>query len=268
MEIFQVLTDPGAWLALITLVLLEVVLGIDNIVFLSIMTGKLPDHQQALGRRVGLLLAMVARIGLLFSISLLIRLTRPLFTMDTGWVHGTVTGQSIIIFLGGLFLLYKSVSEIHHKIEGKEEDGAVRSKGNTFAMIILQIIMLDIVFSLDSVFTAVGMVSFDDFGYGGGMLLMSAAIVLTVMMMLFFSGPVSGFVNRHPSIQMLALAFLILIAVTLIIEAGELSHMTIFGREIKEVPKGYIYFAIAFSLLVESLNLRHKKSMEQKLKKD
>jgi predicted tellurium resistance membrane protein TerC len=263
-EILQVFLSPGAWLALITLVLLEMVLGIDNIVFLSIMTGKLPAEQQSVGRRVGLLLAMVARIGLLFSISLLVRLTKPLFSMEFEWLSLTVTGQSIIILLGGLFLLYKSVSEIHDKIEGNEEEATVKSRRNSFGWIIFQIVLLDIVFSLDSVFTAVGMVSFDDFGYGGGMFIMSTAIVLTVTVMLFFSGPVSRFVNNHPSIQMLALAFLILIAVTLIIESGELAHMTIFHREIKEVPKGYIYFAIAFSLLVETLNLRHRKTMEQR----
>jgi predicted tellurium resistance membrane protein TerC len=263
MGILQVFANPSAWLALVTLILLELVLGIDNIVFLSIMTGKLPAEQQKTGRIVGLLLAMVARIGLLFSVSLLVRLTQALITVNFSWLKLSVTGQSVIILLGGLFLLYKSISEIHQKIEGAEEVSDVKAKRNAFGWIIAQIVALDIVFSIDSVFTAVGMVSFRDFGYGGGMLLMTIAIVITVTVMLFFSKPVSSFVNNHPSIQMLALSFLILISVMLLIEAGELAHMSIFGREIKEVPKGYIYFAIAFALLVESLNLaRSRKSKE------
>jgi predicted tellurium resistance membrane protein TerC len=247
---------PGAWLALITLVLLETVLGIDNIVFLSIMTSRLSERQQPRARAIGLGLAMLARILLLFGISLLMRLTQSLWYIETEWIHLSVTGQSIIILFGGLFLLYKSVTEIHHKIEGEKETVDTSSKRNSFVWIIIQIVMLDIVFSLDSVLTAVGMISFNDFGEQGALAIMVLAIVIAVAVMLFFSGPVSRFVNQHPSIQMLALSFLILISVTLIIEAGHLSHLRIIGREVSEVPKGYIYFAIAFSLLVEILNMK------------
>ncbi|MDR2801758.1 MAG: TerC family protein [Prevotellaceae bacterium] len=259
MEILQTFLMPSAWLAFLTLVLLEIVLGIDNIVFLSIMTSKLPAQQEPKARNIGLGLAMLARILLLFGISLLMRLTQPLWTIDANWLHLSVTGQSIIILLGGLFLLYKSVTEIHHKIEGAGEAAPAPAKRNGFIWIITQIVLLDIIFSLDSVLTAVGMVSFIDFGEQGALAIMVLAIVAAVAVMLFFSGPVSRFVNQHPSIQMLALSFLLLIGVTLIIEAGHLSHFSLFGKEVSEVPKGYIYFAIAFALLVEVLNMRINK---------
>ncbi|MDR3133801.1 MAG: TerC family protein [Prevotellaceae bacterium] len=263
MEILQTFMMPGAWLALVTLVLLETVLGIDNIVFLSIMASKLPERRQPKARTIGLGLAMLARILLLFGISLLMRLTQPLWTLENGWLHLSLTGQSIILLLGGLFLLYKSVTEIHHKIEGAGATMDTQVKRRSFVWIIIQIVLLDIVFSLDSVLTAVGMVSFNDFGEQGALAIMVVAIVAAVAVMLFFSGPVSRFVNRHLSIQMLALSFLILISVTLIIEAGHLSHLRIFGREVSEVPKGYIYFAIAFSLLVETLNIRLKRRVKK-----
>lgn len=262
MEIIQTFLLPGAWLALITLVLLETVLGIDNIIFLSIMTSKLPPDKQSQARTIGLGLAMFARIALLFGISLLMRLTKPLWIYEADWIQVSVTGQSIIILAGGLFLLYKSVTEIHRKIEGVNETDETSTRKSNFWGIITQVILLDIVFSLDSVLTAVGMVSFNDFGETGALAIMVTAIIVAVAIMLFFSKPVSDFVNKHPSIQMLALSFLILISVTLIIEAGHLSHLVLFEKEITEVPKGYIYFAIAFSLLVEVLNrkLNRKKS--------
>ncbi len=266
MEILHTFLLPSAWLALVTLAFLEIVLGIDNIVFLSIMTSKLPPKEQPKARTIGLSLAMLARIALLFGISLLMQLTKPLFTFDTSWVDGAVTGQSIIIFLGGLFLLYKSVTEVHHKLEGASEADETKSKHKNFWGIIAQIVALDIIFSFDSVLTAVGMVSFKEFGYGGAMTIMITAIVIAVMLMLFFSGPISNFVNQHPTIQMLALSFLILIGVTLIVEAAHLSHLSVLGTEVGEIPKGYIYFAIAFSLLVEMLNMRlSKKSKPVKL---
>jgi predicted tellurium resistance membrane protein TerC len=256
--IIEVLLMPSAWLALLTLVFLEIVLGIDNIMFLSIMTNKLPVEQQKRGRTIGLGLAMAARIVLLFGISLLMKLTRPIAAIDWGWLQFSVTGQSIIILVGGLFLLYKSVSEIHDKLEDREHSISASTK-NSFSMIITQIVALDIVFSLDSVLTAVGMVSFSDYGQTGAMTIMTLAIVASVVVMMSFSGVVSRFVNEHPSIQMLALSFLILISVTLLIEAGHLSHLVIFDRRIEEVPKGYIYFAIGFSLLVETLNIKQSK---------
>jgi predicted tellurium resistance membrane protein TerC len=259
MEIINVLLMPSAWVALLTLVFLEIVLGIDNIMFLSIMTNKLPLHQQKKGRVIGLGLAMIARILLLFGISLLMKLTQPLLAISWEWIDCNITGQSIIILAGGLFLLYKSVSEIHEKLEDKECAAEDKFSKNTFSVIILQIVVLDIVFSLDSVLTAIGMVSFNTFGQIGAMTIITLAIIAAVVVMIAFSGVVSKFVNEHPSIQFLALSFLILISVTLLVEAGHLSHLVIFDTEIKEVPKGYIYFAIGFSLLVETLNIKHQK---------
>lgn len=266
-EILHTFLLPSAWIALLTLTFLEVVLGIDNIVFLSIMTSKLPEKQQAHGRIVGLGLAMLARIALLFGISLLMQLTKPLFSFHTSWIEGAVTGQSIIILLGGLFLLYKSVTEVHHKIEGTDENVNLTRKGTGFWSIMAQIVALDIIFSFDSVLTAVGMVSFRDFGYGGAMAIMILAVVIAVSMMMFFSGPISKFVNTHPTIQMLALSFLILIGVMLLVEAAHLSHLVILGTEVHEIPKGYIYFAIAFSLAVEMLNMKLSKKTKAKARK-
>jgi Membrane protein TerC, possibly involved in tellurium resistance len=263
-EILQTFLLPSAWIALLTLAFLEIVLGIDNIVFLSIMSSKLPENQQQKGRTIGLLLAMLARIGLLFGISLLMRLTQPLFSFHTSWIEGAVSGQSLIILGGGLFLLYKSVTEIHHKLEGRVETTSVTSRKSNFGAIIAQIVLLDIIFSFDSVLTAVGMVSFKDFGYVGAMTVMVTAIVVAVMVMLLFSGPVSKFVNGHPTIQMLALSFLILIGVMLLVESAHLAHLTVWGKEIAEIPKGYIYFAIAFSLLVEMLNMKLSKRAKSK----
>ncbi len=257
MEFIEVFLMPSAWLALLTLAFLEIVLGIDNIVFLSIVTSKLPEKQQPQARRTGLILAMIFRIALLFGISLLMKLTEPVFHLDFSRITGYISGQTIIILLGGLFLLYKSVSEIHHKLEVDEE--AVQLSGkrkNKFIMTIIQIVALDIVFSFDSVLTAVGLVSFDDFGYAGAMCIMILAVVAAIVVMLAFAGPVSRFVNTHPSIQMLGLAFLILIGVMLITEAAHVSHLVIFDNEVGAIPKGYLYFAIFFSLFVEFINLK------------
>jgi predicted tellurium resistance membrane protein TerC len=269
MEFLEVFLSPGAWIALVTLLFLEVVLGIDNIVFLSIVSSRLPKEQQPKARTLGLSLAMICRIGLLFGISILIGLSEPFYTFDTPFIDGGISGQSIIIFVGGLFLLYKSVSEIHHKLEGKTETEGHTSTGNKnkFFSVIAQIVALDIVFSIDSVLTAVGLVSFNEFGHNGAMAIMVLAIVLAVIVMMFFATPVSNFVNAHPTIQMLGLSFLILIGVMLIVEAAHLSHLTIMGTQVGEIPKGYIYFAIAFSLLVEFLNMKLlKKSKPVKLK--
>ena len=266
MEIFETFLLPSAWIALLTLSFLEIVLGIDNIVFLSIISSRLPQKEQPKARTVGLLLAMLFRILLLFCISWLMKLTKPIFSFDTVWFDGSISGQSIIIGVGGLFLLYKSVTEIHHKLEG--ESDAVHGKSKTnFIGVIVQIVALDIVFSFDSVLTAVGLVSFNEFGYIGAMTIMVTAVVISVLIMLLFSGPVSKFVNEHPTIQMLGLSFLILIGVMLLVEAAHLSHISVFGTVVGEIPKGYIYFAIAFSLLVEFLNMKlRKKSVPVKLK--
>jgi predicted tellurium resistance membrane protein TerC len=194
------------------------------------------------------------------------KLTQPIFVFDSEWLDVSISGQSIIILVGGLFLLYKSVTEIHHKLEGESDSEHGKSRSG-FVGVIVQIVALDIVFSFDSVLTAVGLVSFNEFGYGGAMTIMITAVVISVMIMLLFSGPVSRFVNEHPTIQMLGLSFLILIGVMLLVEAAHLSHFSILGTVVGEIPKGYIYFAIAFSLLVEFLNMKlRKKSTPVKLK--
>ncbi len=256
MEFIHTFMLPGAWIGLLTLVFLEVVLGIDNIVFLSVMTNKLPPEQQAKGRYMGLFLAMLARIGLLFGISLLMQLTSPLFRFNFSWFTGSVSGQAIILFAGGLFLLYKSVDEIHGKLESSGPRREVLSQKGHFWSIMLQIVLLDLIFSFDSVLTAVGMISFKEFGYAGAMCIMVLAIVIAILIMMFFSGPISRFINGHPTLQMLAFSFLMLIGLMLILEAAHLSQIFILGHEVGEIPKGYIYFAIGFSLLVEYLNQR------------
>lgn len=267
MEIFETFLLPSAWIALLTLSFLEIVLGIDNIVFLSIVSSKLPAKEQPKARTIGLIGAMLFRIALLFCISWLMKLTKPIISFDTNWIDGFISGQSIIIFVGGLFLLYKSVTEIHHKLEGFEEASKGGKSKQSFIGVIIQIIALDIVFSFDSVLTAVGLVSFNEFGYAGAMSIMVLAVVIAVLIMMLFATPVSKFVNEHPTIQMLGLSFLILIGVMLIVEAAHLSQLSLFGTVVGEIPKGYIYFAIAFSLLVEFLNMKlRKKSKPVKLR--
>ena len=233
---FDWISDPQIWIALVTLTSLEIVLGIDNIIFISILAGKLPEQQQAKARRVGLSLAMLIRIGLLFSLAWIIRLTTPLFHI---FEHG-VSGRDLILISGGLFLLGKSTYEIHEKLEGEEGHASAQIRA-TFTSVIIQILLLDIVFSLDSVITAVGMVQ--------QLAVMVAAVVIAVGVMLLAADSVSSFVDRHPTIKMLALSFLLLIGFSLVAE-GVHFH----------IPKGYIYFAMGFSVLVEffNLRLRHK----------
>ena len=229
------LTDPQAWIGLLTLTVLEIVLGIDNVIFISILAGKLPAEQQSRARTIGLALAMLTRIALLFSLSLILRLTTPLFTLFN---HG-VSGRDLILLTGGLFLIGKSTHEIHSKLEGEEGHASARV-APTFTSVIIQILLLDIVFSLDSVITAVGMVS--------NLWVMVTAVVIAVGFMLVFAGPVSAFVERHPTVKMLALSFLLLIGTTLIAD-GLGFH----------IPKGYVYTAMAFSVFVEVLNLKMRK---------
>ena len=267
---FSIFMEPNAWMALLTLAFLEIVLGIDNIVFISILSGKLKGKDQRTARNVGLILAMFMRIGLLFGISWLMTLTKPIgwLSFNLPFMKGGFTGQSLIVFLGGLFLLYKSVTEIHHKLEdhGQNEASTTKKVATTLTAVIVQILAVDLVFSLDSVLTAVGMVTPADFGsQEAAMAIMVTAVVIAVLVMLIFAAPVSKFVNENPTIQMLALSFLILIAVMLLAEAAHLSNLEMFGSHVSNIPKGYIYFAIFFSLGVEFLNMKMSKKKLIKL---
>lgn len=253
--------DSAIWMSLLTLTFLEIVLGVDNIIFISIAASKLPDEQQAKATNIGLALAMIMRIALLFGITWLIAMNEPFWTFDSSFIKGGLSGQSVILILGGLFLLYKSVTEIHHKLEGEDHDVADgKSKKSTLSNAIVQITLINIVFSFDSILTAVGMTN----GLTGALVLMIIAVVASVVIMMLFAVPVGRFVNRHPTIQMLGLSFLILIGFMLIIEGAHLGHLEILGSEIGTVPKGYLYFAIAFSLLVEFLNIRLRKTSKGK----
>lgn len=233
----EILTDPQAWLAFATLTALEIVLGIDNIIFISILVGRLPKDQQPRGRTIGLALAMLTRIMLLLSITWVMGLSADLFSIgELG-----ISGRDLILIGGGLFLLAKSTLEIHNGLEGEEEHRAGAARA-TFTSVILQIAVIDIVFSLDSVITAVGMADHVE--------VMIAAVVMAVIVMMFLAGPIGAFVDRHPTIKMLALSFLILIGMALVGE-GIGFH----------IPKGYIYFAMAFSVIVEMLNIQMRKRM-------
>ena len=229
------LTDPQIWISLFTLTALEIVLGIDNIIFISILAGKLPGEQQAKARQLGLALALITRVLLLLSITWLMGLTKPLFTLPV-LNHG-LSGRDLILLVGGLFLIGKSVVEVHEKLEGEDGHATAGRRAVSFAGVIGQILLLDIVFSLDSVITAVGMAN--------NVAVMIAAVVIALGVMLVFAGAISDFVNRHPTLKMLALSFLILIGVTLVGES--------LGQHI---PKGYIYFSMVFAFGVELLNLR------------
>ena len=231
----DLLTSPDIWVAFLTLLALEIVLGIDNVVFISILVDKLPQERQALARRLGLGLALVMRILLLLSLSWVIGLTAPLFTV----LAQEISGRDVILILGGLFLLGKATYEIHENLEGEEGHSSARVKAS-FASILVQIVILDIVFSLDSVITAVGMVD--------EVAVMIAAVTVAIVVMLISAEAVSGFVSRHPTIKMLALSFLLLIGLTLLLEGFD-----------QHVPKGYIYFAMGFSVFVEFLNLRSRR---------
>jgi len=233
------ITEPQAWIAFATLTALEIVLGVDNVVFISILAGKLPVEQREKARRLGLGLAMFVRILLLLSIAWVVKLTSPLFSVSSQ----EFSGRDIILLLGGLFLLAKSTHEMHGQLEGEEGHSSGRVAAS-FTSVIIQILLLDIIFSLDSVITAVGMA--DDVG------VMIAAVVVAVLFMLVFSGALSRFVDKHPTIKMLALSFLLLIGVSLVAEGFEF-----------HIPKGYIYFAMAFSLFVEVLNIKLRKSRQK-----
>ncbi len=237
----EFLSDPQVWIAFATLTVLELVLGIDNVIFISILSGKLPSQQQAKARYIGLGLALGIRILLLLSLSWVIGLVDPLFSIAG---HG-FSGKDLVLLIGGLFLIGKSTHEIHGSLEGEEGQGSKKTYSG-FVSVIVQIVLLDIVFSLDSVITAVGMISTT---YGqNGIYIMVTAVVISIIAMMLFAGSIGAFVERHPTIKMLALSFLLMIGVMLVAEGF---HQTI--------PKGYIYFAMAFSVLVEILNMRLRK---------
>jgi predicted tellurium resistance membrane protein TerC len=237
------LAEPENWLALLTLTVLEIVLGIDNVIFIAILVGKLPADRQPKARRLGLFLAMFIRIGLLATLAWMVKLTATLFTV----LGQDLSGRDLILLAGGLFLIFKATREIHERLEGEEGEASARAAAS-FAAVIVQILLLDIIFSLDSVITAVGMANH--------LGVMIAAVVIAVGVMMFAATPISGFVSRHPTIKMLALSFLLLIGFSLIAEAFD-----------RHIPKGYIYFAMAFSVFVEMLNLRaHRKSAPVKLR--
>jgi predicted tellurium resistance membrane protein TerC len=230
------LTDPQIWIAFLTLVALELVLGVDNIIFISILAGKLPANQQKRARRTGIGVAVISRILLLFSLSWIIGLTEPLFSV----LNFEISGRDIVLFLGGLFLLGKATNEIHQKLEGVEGHASARVKPS-FASVIVQVLLLDVIFSLDSVITAVGMVDH--------LPVMIAAVLVAAAAMIVLADPLGDFVERHPTVKMLALSFLLLIGFTLVVESLH-----------QHIPKGYIYFAMGFSVFVEMLNLRLRKA--------
>jgi predicted tellurium resistance membrane protein TerC len=239
----NLLTDPEIWISLLTLTGLEIVLGIDNVIFISILAGKLPPEQQERARKLGLSLALITRVLLLMSLAWIMGLTKPLFTLPL--IAREVSGRDLVLLIGGLFLIWKSVREVHEKLEDADGHANPKRGRASFTGVIVQILLLDIVFSLDSVITAVGMADV--------LWVMIAAVVIALGVMLVFAGKISDFVNRHPTLKMLALSFLILIGVTLIGE-GLGFH----------IPKGYVYFSMAFAFGVEMLNLRLRAKQKQK----
>jgi len=233
------IADPQAWIALVTLTLLEIVLGIDNIIFISILTGKLPVHQQPRARTIGLAFAMITRIMLLYSLVWLTRLTEPLFTL----IQMEISIRDLVLIVGGAFLLAKSTMELHSSLEGPQQPTSQAAAAQVFAMVIVQIAIIDIVFSLDSVITAVGMAQDIE--------VMALAIVIAVFFMMGFAGTVSRFVDTHPTLKVLALSFLLIVGMALIADGLEF-----------HIPRGYIYFAMGFSVFVESLNIRMRRKIE------
>ncbi|ALM22051.1 putative transport protein [Nonlabens tegetincola] len=264
---FEIFQSADAWMALLTLTFLEIVLGIDNIIFISLASEKLPDDKRKKATNIGLILAMALRIVLLFGISILISLQSSWFTFDYGWISGAVTGQSLILFAGGVFLLYKATQEIYEKVEdiGHDQRELKKKRTDTLSKVIFEITMINIVFSFDSILTAVGMTSGLSDDPDGALILMIIAVVLSVIIMLLFAHPVGKFVNKHPSVQVLGLAFLLLIGFMLIAEGAHMADLVVFGNESGVIPKGYLYFAIFFSMFVEFLNFKlRSKSIKKK----
>ena len=255
------LLSSDAIMALLTLTLLEIILGIDNIVFISIAANKLPDFQRNKATNLGLLMAMVQRIILLFFVSFLVGLTKPFYTIDTSWLYVAISMQAIILLMGGLFLIYKSTTEIRYKIEAPRnnlhENKGKNIKSLTHA--ITQILIIDFIFSIDSILTAVGMTNGLHPNHNYTLILMIIAVIVSIGIMIGFANPIRKFIDKHPSMQILGLAFLILIGFMLITEAAHLSETRFFGKTVGAIPKGYLYFAIAFSMFVEFLSFRVNK---------
>ncbi len=261
MDLVTLFSTPEAWVSLLMLTFMEIVLGIDNIIFISIASSKLPKEQQKRATNIGLLLAMVFRVILLFGISYLIAMQSALFKIELSWLHAAVTGQSLILAAGGLFLIYKATSEIHEKLEGGnhlnlgENGEGGEPKKISLQKVIIQICLINIVFSFDSILTAVGLTD--------SVAIMVAAVVISMIIMMLFANPVGDFVNENPTIQMLGLSFLILIGFMLIAEGAHLSHFELFDTKVGTIPKGYLYFAIFFSLAVEFLNMKLRKNVDK-----
>ncbi|OAB78105.1 TerC family protein [Cochleicola gelatinilyticus] len=258
---FEILTSPDALVALLTLTFLEIVLGIDNIIFISLAASKLPKEHQKKATNIGLLMAMLIRIVLLFGISWLVAMEAPFWHINLPWLKAGISGQGLILLAGGLFLLYKSTTEIHEKVEdkGHDEREVKKQRATTLTKAIIQICLINIVFSFDSILTAVGMTN----GIGNtptdALVIMVIAVVISVLIMMIFANPVGRFVTQHPTVQLLGLSFLILIGFMLIAEGAHLVHLEVFGSEIGTIPKGYLYFTIAFSLFIEFINMKYRK---------
>jgi predicted tellurium resistance membrane protein TerC len=250
------LLSSDAIIALLTLTFLEIILGIDNIVFISIAANKLPEHQRSKATNIGLVLAMLQRIALLFFVSFLISLNEPFYTIKTNWLSISISWQAIILFLGGLFLIYKSTSEIREKVEtpSHDKDGVKSKVIKSLKQAVIQILIIDFIFSIDSILTAVGMTNGLHPNHNYNLVLMIIAVVISILVMIGFANPIRKFIDRNPSIQVLGLAFLILIGFMLVTEAAHISDTEFFGKNVGAIPKGYLYFAIAFSLFVEFLN--------------
>jgi len=270
MELLSGLIAPNALMAILTLTFLEIILGIDNIVFISIVTGKLDKSDRPKARNIGLSLALVFRILMLFGLTWILRLNQPFFTINSKFLDVAVSGQSLIVFFGGLFLLYKSVTEIHEKMEGAEyEQKDANSKNISSA--IIQIALLNLVFSFDSILTAIGLINLSDppagFGNEVGMAIMIISVVISILIMMKFAGPVSDFVNTNPTIQILGLSFLILIGVMLLAEGAHMAKLRLLDSvEVHSISKGYLYFGIMFSLFIEFLNMKMRKGTGKKVK--
>lgn len=263
------LFSTASLMAILTLTFLEIILGIDNIVFISIVTGKLKEADRPRARRIGLFLALFFRIIMLFGLTWILKLNNPFLSFNNNFIEVGISGQSLIVFFGGLFLLYKSVTEIHEKMEGA--DHSTGSSASSVSKAIIQIALLNLVFSFDSILTAIGLVSLAPppvgFGYATGMEIMIISVIISILIMLKFAGPVSDFVNNHPTIQILGLSFLILIGVMLVAEGAHMAHLRIMHSiEVHSIPKGYLYFGIIFSLFIEMLNMRMRKSTDKKVK--